>query len=49
MLQIKPTPNYAGVTITGDFEDFDQLYESLHMIVGTEDEHPTISIHAYGY
>lgn len=39
MLQIKPTPNYAGVTITGDFEDFDQLYESLHMIVGTEDEH----------
>lgn len=40
MITIKPTPNYAGVEITGDFYDFDQLYEALHKIVGHEDEHP---------
>lgn len=39
MIQIEPTPNYAGVSITGDFYDFDQLYESLHTHVGQEGEH----------
>jgi hypothetical protein len=38
MIQIEPTPNYAGVSITGDFYDFDQLYESLHTVVGQEGE-----------
>lgn len=38
MLQIANTPNYAGIKVTGDFHDFDQLYEALHEIVGNEDE-----------
>ncbi|WP_047982642.1 DUF6904 family protein [Ornithinibacillus contaminans] len=40
MLKITPTPNFAGVEVTGDFHDFDLLYESLHRIVGGEDEYP---------
>ncbi|WP_249869092.1 DUF6904 family protein [Oceanobacillus saliphilus] len=40
MIQITPTPHYAGVTITGDFYNFDQLYEALHKIVGDEEKHP---------
>lgn len=38
MIYITPTPNYAGVNITGDFYAFDQLYESLHRILGNENE-----------
>ncbi|WP_341960061.1 hypothetical protein NM897_09745 [Planococcus maritimus] len=40
MLQITNTPNYAGVTIAGDYQDFDELYEALHLIVGEEGELP---------
>lgn len=39
MIKITPTPNYAGVEMTGDYYDFDQLYEALHKIVGEEDEY----------
>lgn len=34
MIQVKNTPNYAGVVISGDFYDFEVLYESLHTVVG---------------
>lgn len=40
MLQVSNTPNYAGIKVTGDFHDFDQLYDALHKIVGDEDENP---------
>lgn len=40
MLQINNTPHYAGVTVAGDYQDFDELYEALHDIVGEEDEFP---------
>ncbi len=40
MLQITNTPNYAGVTIAGDYQDFDELYEALHLIIGEEGELP---------
>lgn len=40
MINIKPTPNYAGVEIIGDFYDFNQVYEALHQIIGEEDEYP---------
>ena len=40
MLQITNTPQYAGVTIAGDYQDLDELYEALHKIVGEEDELP---------
>jgi len=36
MIQVKNTPNYAGVAINGDFYDFEALYESFHTIVGEE-------------
>ncbi|WP_078544543.1 DUF6904 family protein [Litchfieldia alkalitelluris] len=38
MIYINNTPNYAGVTVYGDFFDFEELYLSLHTIVGEEDE-----------
>lgn len=38
MIQVKNTPNYTGVTISGDFNDFETLYDSLHEIVGEEGE-----------
>ncbi|UOY91146.1 hypothetical protein MUG87_11295 [Ectobacillus sp. JY-23] len=40
MLQINTTPNYAGVTISGDFLDFDALYEALHEVTGEENDFP---------
>ncbi|ALX50031.1 DUF6904 family protein [Lentibacillus amyloliquefaciens] len=40
MLKAEHTPNYAGITLYGDFHDFEQLYEALHDIVGEEGEHP---------
>ncbi|BAC14783.1 hypothetical protein [Oceanobacillus iheyensis HTE831] len=43
MIEMTSTPNYAGMTITGDFYDFDQLYEALHRIVGGEGEYPAYS------
>ncbi|HLU23427.1 MAG TPA: hypothetical protein VKZ77_13260 [Bacillaceae bacterium] len=36
MIQVKNTPNYIGVTISGDYYDFETLYDSLHAIVGDE-------------
>lgn len=38
MISIKATENNTGVSIIGDFNDFQKLYDSLHMIVGNEDE-----------
>jgi len=36
MIQVKNTPNYTGVTISGDCYDFETLYDSLHAITGDE-------------
>lgn len=36
MIQVKNTRNDAGVTVCGDFHDFEALYDSLHTIVGDE-------------
>lgn len=41
MIYVKNTPNSTGVAIYGDFLDFENLYESLHTVVGDEDEHIT--------
>lgn len=38
MLHAKSTPYQTGVKLTGDYLDFENLYESLHEIVGNEDE-----------
>ncbi|XQY91576.1 DUF6904 family protein [Metabacillus sp. HB246100] len=36
MLKAKATPNFAGITLSGDRDDFEAVYEALHMIVGEE-------------
>lgn len=41
MIFVKNTPNNAGVAIYGDYLDFKELYEALHIIVGGEDEYPS--------
>lgn len=38
MIFVKNTAHYAGVEICGDRLDFDNLYESLHALVGGEGE-----------
>ncbi|MCB8818349.1 DUF6904 family protein [Desulfosporosinus shakirovi] len=40
MLKVSATENLAGVTISGDQSDFETLYDSLHEIVGDEEDHP---------
>ncbi|KXH86106.1 hypothetical protein [Sporosarcina sp. HYO08] len=39
MIQLKNTPNYAGVYVTGDWHDFNELYDALHFVVGEEWEY----------
>lgn len=39
MLIIKPTPKLAGISISGDYEDFDRLYDALIEILGDEQEY----------
>ncbi|WP_407081839.1 DUF6904 family protein, partial [Psychrobacillus antarcticus] len=39
MISMQNTPNRLGVTTTGDFQDFEELYEALHTIVGEEMEY----------
>ena len=38
MLQINNILLYAGVTVAGDYQGFDELYEALHLIFGGEGE-----------
>ena len=38
MIYLKNTPNYAGVTVYGDYLDFDQLYEALYTILREDEE-----------
>ncbi|WP_353893626.1 hypothetical protein PRVXH_000377 [Proteinivorax hydrogeniformans] len=38
MLIVKNTPNNTGVSISGDYEDLNELYLALHDIVGEEGE-----------
>lgn len=40
MIHLESTPNYAGVYVTGDRNDLDELYEALHFVVGEEEEFP---------
>jgi len=38
MIFVKNTPNNTGVSIYGDYMDFENLYEALHTVVGNEGE-----------
>ena len=37
MINITNTPNMTGVLLAGDSEDFEALYDALHIIVGPEE------------
>lgn len=41
MIYITNTPNNTGVAIHGDYMDFEEIYQSLHNIVGEEEEYPS--------
>ena len=36
MLKVKLTKNYAGVTISGDYNDLDHLYDSIYYLIHGE-------------
>lgn len=38
MLKVKLTENYTGVTISGDYDDLDYLYDSIHYFIKEEEE-----------
>lgn len=42
MIYVTDTPRHAGVTIHGDFKDFDELYNALHAAIGSEDDERNI-------
>lgn len=35
MIKIKLTPNYTGIEITGDYDDFDELYDAITNVLGS--------------
>lgn len=37
MLKTKLTENYTGITITGDYDDFNYLYDAIASIIGDEE------------
>ncbi|SFM17558.1 DUF6904 family protein [Pelosinus propionicus] len=39
MIFVKHTPNHAGVAIYGDYLDIEELYNTLHDVVGKENEY----------
>lgn len=39
MIHLENTPNYAGVYVSGDWNDFNELYDALHFVVGEEGEY----------
>lgn len=38
MIQIRNTPNFAGVHISGDYSDFDELNKAVHRVVQSREE-----------
>ncbi len=38
MIYAENTPNNMGVSICGDFLDFENLYDALHLVIGEEEE-----------
>ena len=42
MLDIKVTENYGGIEVKGDYADFEQLYDSIFVIIGDGEDYPTL-------
>ena len=52
MLKVKLTKNYAGVTISGDYNDLDHLYDSIYYLIHGEPisiGEYTMQNHLYGF
>lgn len=52
MLKVKITENYTGFTISGDYEDLDTLYESIHYFIKEEpknSEEEILQNHLYAF
>ena len=52
MLKVELTENYAGVTIYGDYNDLDFLYESIYYLIDEDpssDGEYTMQNHLYGF
>ncbi len=52
MLKVQLTPNYAGVTISGDYDDLNYLYDSInYLIIGDANsiEEDIMKNHLYGF
>lgn len=52
MLKVKLTKNYAGVTISGDYNDLDYLYDSINYLIHGEPisiGEYTMQNHLYGF
>lgn len=42
MLNINVTENYGGIEVKGDYDDFEQLYDSIFEIIGDGEDYPTL-------
>ena len=42
MLNTKVTENYGGIEVKGDYDDFEQLYDSIFKIIGDGEDYPTL-------
>lgn len=42
MLSINVTKNYGGIEVKGDYDDFEQLYDSIFEIIGDGEDYPTL-------
>ena len=52
MLQVKLTENYAGVTISGDFNDLNYLYDSINCFLMEKPSsrgEDSMQLHTYGF
>ena len=52
MLKVELTENYSGVTIYGDYDDFDYLYDSINYLIHEDpisDKEYTMQNHLYGF
>ena len=52
MIKVKLTENYAGVNISGDYEDLDELYNAIHYLIKQDPNNEmeeSMQNHLYGF
>lgn len=48
MILVENTPNNLGVIISGDYQDFERLYEALHVVVRDDEYLPAARLRVLG-